>query len=464
MGPGGGRRVLAWLVGFLGLVLGLLAAGVIAAVTSEEEKAYPKAWDGRVLPLVLFVEQQRGWSFEHPVEVEFLTAAEYRERTRADEESFDKGELEDLRQAEALLRAFGLITSDVDLLETLNDLNDTGTLAYYDREEERVTVRGTDVTPELRVTLVHELTHALQEQTFGNERFDEDDDELTSGQMMAYRALMEGDADRIEQAYLDSLSAEEKEAAEEGTEDEEAAFEEQGAPPALRALSGMPYALGGTFVELLTTVAPAKLDEAFMVPPESEEQVLDPFAYLDDDKPRAVPTPPIEGLEVEDEGDFGAASLLIVLAERIDLRQALRAALGWGGDAYAAFHRDGRTCARVDVAGDTPADTEELEGALRVWAAASPEGTATVTRKADLVELESCDPGSGATASSGGSLEALGLARARTEIAVHALGTGAQPSAARCYATAVTNELDFDETSFERAFESVVELAARCRQ
>ncbi len=91
-------------------------------------------------------------------------------------------------------------------------------------------------------------------------------------------------------------------------------------------------------------------------------------------------------------------------------------------------------------------------------------GTATVTRKGDLIEFESCDPGSRATASSGGSLEALGLASARIEIAVQALSMGAEPSAAQCYATAVVNELNFDEASFERAFQSVIELAERCRE
>ncbi len=457
----GVRRVLLWLDGLL--VVGLLAAGLTAAVTFEEEKAHPDAWDSRVLPLVQFVERERGFTFKHPVHVDFLTPEEYSERTRTDEASLEKEDVEDLEQGEAMLRAFGLVTGEVDLLEIANDLSDTGTLAYYDSQEERVTVRGTDVTPDVRATLVHELTHALQDQSFDLDRFEEDED-VSSGQMAAFTALVEGDADRIELAYVDSLSDEEQKAVDEGTEDEEAQFDEEGFPQAVSALFAMPYVLGDPFVALLETVARTRVDEAFMNPPRSEEHVLDPFAYLDGDQPRAVPIPGVDGAEVLDDGDFGAASLLVVLAERIELRQALRAALGWGGDAYAVFERDGRTCARLDVGGDTPGDTDEIDAALRAWAGASPDGTASVTRKGDLVELESCDPGARAAAGSGGSLDALGLVGARTEIAVHALDEGADRSEARCYATGVVNELDLDEVSFERSLEAAMTIFERCHE
>ncbi len=461
MGPGV-RRILLWLNGFL--VIGLLAAGLTAVVTFEDEQAYPDEWDSRVLPLVQFVERERGYLFKHPVHVDFLTAAEYSERTRTDEGALEEEDVADLEQGEALLRAFGLITNEVNLLETVNDLSDTGTLAYYDSHEERVTVRGTAVAPDVRATVVHELTHALQDQHFDLDRFEEDDEDVSSGQTMAFQALVEGDADRIELAYVDSLSDEEREAVEEGTEDQGAEFADEEFPQAVSALFAMPYLLGDPFVEILETVGRTKVDEAFVNPPRSEEQVLDPFSFLDDDQPRAVPVPGADGLEAVDDGDFGAASLLVVLAERIDLRQALQAALGWGGDAYVVFERDGRTCARVDVGGDTPGDTDEIDAALRAWADASPDGTATVTRKGDLVGLESCDPGAQAASGSGSSIDAVGLASARSQIAVRALDEGANRSEARCYATGVVSELDLDEASFERSLEAAMAILERCQE
>ena len=52
-------------------------------------------------------------------------------------------------------------------------VSDGGTLAFYDPTDERVRVRGTEMTVGLEVTLVHELTHALQDQHFDLERLNE---------------------------------------------------------------------------------------------------------------------------------------------------------------------------------------------------------------------------------------------------------------------------------------------------
>ena len=464
MGPGM-RRMLLWVNGVC--VVGLLAAGLTAVFLFEEDKPYPDAWDPRVVPLVQYVERERGFTFEHPVHIDFLTPAEYSERTRADEESLEAGDVEDLEQFEALLRAFGLITNDVDLLDSVNELSDTGTLAYYDSLEERVTVRGTELTPELRATLVHELTHTLQDQHFGLDSLDEENEEVTEGRLMAFRALVEGDADRIESEYVESLSDEDQEAIGDGSEQALSELEEEGSSQALSALFALPYILGDSFVAVLDTVEHAKIDEAFLDPPKTEEQLLDPFAYLDGDQPRAVATPGTDGLEALHDGDFGAAALLVVLAERIDLRQALAAVTGWGGDAYAVFERDGRVCARVHVSGDTPRDTDELDTALKDWAAATPGGTARANRTGDVVELESCDPGAQATEGSGGSLDALMLAGARSLIAMQAIEEGFERGEARCFAASLVSELDPEEIQSEepsaRSLRTATQIALRCR-
>jgi hypothetical protein len=465
VGPGV-RRVLLWVNGVC--VIGLLAAGLAAVLLYEKEASYPDEWDARVVPLVQYVERERGFTFEHPVHIDFLTPTEYSERTRADEESLEAEDVEDLEQGEALLRAFGLITDDVDLLDSVNDLNDTGTVAYYDSIDETVTVRGTELTPDLRATLVHELTHTLQDQHFGLDTlYEEEDEDVTDGQYMAFRALVEGDADRIQAAYVESLGEADQALIDAGAEDAASELEDGDSPTALMALFATPYILGDAFVNLLDTVEHAKIDAAFVDPPKTEEQLLDPFAYLDGDQPRAVATPGTDGLEVLDEGDFGAAALLVVLAERIDPRQALAAATGWGGDAYAVFERDGRLCARVRVSGDTTADSDQLEAALRDWAAAAPGSTAGTTRTGDVVDLESCDPGPAATAGSGGSLDALILAGARSQIAAEAIDEGLDRNQARCFAAALVSELDAEEIQSEepspRSLRTATQIALRCR-
>src|SRR5262245_56655055 len=55
------------------------------------------------------------------------------------------------------------MSGDFDLLKANEDLVDAGTAAFYGPDTQRVAVRGTDMTVEVRVTLAHELTHVLQE-------------------------------------------------------------------------------------------------------------------------------------------------------------------------------------------------------------------------------------------------------------------------------------------------------------
>lgn len=40
------------------------------------------------------------------------------------------------------MRAFGLITGDVDLFAAISEFSGAGTLAYYSFEDERITIRG----------------------------------------------------------------------------------------------------------------------------------------------------------------------------------------------------------------------------------------------------------------------------------------------------------------------------------
>ena len=75
-------------------------------------------------------------------------------------------------------------------------------LAYYDQDEDRIIIRGTEISPALSVTLVHELTHALQDQHFDLDREDESED----GGDEVFRSLVEGDATRVEDGYIASLS------------------------------------------------------------------------------------------------------------------------------------------------------------------------------------------------------------------------------------------------------------------
>jgi hypothetical protein len=423
----------------------MLSAGVTVVVLRQTRQDYPKQWDPRVVALADFVQRERGALYEHPVPVDFLSPEEYSERTRTDEGTLSADDKAELEQFEGTMRALGLLAADVDLFKATNDLVDTGTLAYYDTDVHRVVVRGTEVTPGVAVTLAHELTHVLQDQIYGLDRYDGKEDKVTSGQTYAFGALVEADADRIEESYRDTLDQATKDAIDAESDAGLADFENADIPTALTSLFASPYALGDAFVAVLKATKGQSVDAVFSKPPTTEEEILDPFEYLADHGPLPVDGPTTNGAKAYDQGDFGAVSLMIVLAERIDPYRALAAATGWGGDSYAIFPKDGRTCFRLNVTGDTPGDTAELTDALSAWVAATPGGAASTSRDGDIVHLESCDPGAAAVAGTGGSEQAVQLAAARGYVAVGTLDGGATPDQARCYGSVVVNGLTQEE-------------------
>ena len=63
----------------------LLVAGVIAW-SVRDQPHIPSAWDARVAPIADFVEKERGLDFDHPVDVEFLSPADYRKAAIGDDE------------------------------------------------------------------------------------------------------------------------------------------------------------------------------------------------------------------------------------------------------------------------------------------------------------------------------------------------------------------------------------------
>jgi len=89
----------------------------------------------------------------------------------------------------ATARALGLLRGDANLREAGNTLfrrRDPGLLR---RRHQRVEVRGADLTVGRRVTIVHELTHALQDQYFDLSRQDESDSDDRNA---AFEAVVEG--------------------------------------------------------------------------------------------------------------------------------------------------------------------------------------------------------------------------------------------------------------------------------
>jgi hypothetical protein len=352
---------------------GGLAPGTDPPSTTTPPPATEAEIRGAVDDISTFVEDERGLTFREAVQVDLAGEGDFQARLLED---FDE-DADELRDDEVLLKALGMVDPELDLVASMRALLGGGVVGFYDPETHELVVRGTALTPYVRTTIAHELTHALDDQHFDLDRpeYDDADDEISFG----FSALAEGNARRVEGAYLDSLSAEEHDAAAAEEMALGSGIDVGDVPVVLIELISAPYALGETFVgSLVDTGGQAGLDAAFTAPPRTSEQVIDPSAYAEGEARVEVPAPEPPG-EVIDDGVVGQLLILLVLADEVGNDEARTAAEGWGGDRYATWRDGERWCGAVAVVGDDAAETAELRAAFADWATARAEGGVEAT-------------------------------------------------------------------------------------
>lgn len=439
------------------IVLALLAAAIVVALLvwwafiRDTGPDHPDAWDPLVVEYVDFVEEARGLEFQHPVHVDWLAEDEFSDEVTTDEEDLTAEEREETEQFEGLFRALGLLPSDLDLFEEVNRTSDSLILAFYNQDDDRVTVNGErpdEIDAELAVTIVHELTHVLQDQHFDLARTGDFD---TDGENAAFRTVVEGDASRVERAYREQLDEDDAAAL---TEGEDASLEEipDDLPSAIVAFQLSEYLLGEGFTTLVRKVGGDEaVDDALENPPLSEEQVFNPWTYLDGDDPIEVDIPELDDDEESiADGDFGVITLYVMLAERIDPQTALEAADGWGGDAYVMYEADGTTCVQVAMVGNDDADTDTIHAALDEWSANLPGDASSVSLSDGEIHLMSCDPGQDVELEMADlAVDAVSAAARRIFesywILEEVVPEGTPNEGANCFARTVARELTYEE-------------------
>jgi len=378
----------------------IVAATVLAAVPASPGLAAEAEWDSRLVPLVAQVEELRGLEFEHPVAVELLDDAEFESRVAVDRGKLDEQDRADLTRSEAQLRAMGLVAGGVDLLDSVSDLQQSGVLAYYDPKRERITVRGKALDVARRVTLVHELTHALQDQHFDLESLQRAARRARGS--AALQALVEGDASRIEAEYVGELSDGDRRKYDRWKLDTASVvggeLEGNSVPAAIVAIFQSPYVLGAPMLRILVADRDTDaVDELFRHPPRADVSYLEPRTLLDGFDGVDVATPALADGETQSGKPdvFGAFALYLTLAASGDPVRALEVADKWGGDAMVTFTRpDGTTCVRATFAGRNDRAGATIRQALEGWVAGRPD--ATVVADGSRTTLTACDPGAAA--------------------------------------------------------------------
>jgi hypothetical protein len=434
----------------LAVAIALLGSGGIAGVVVVGGRSdHPKAWDPRVTELVAFVERERGLTFEHPVRIDFLGEDAFRKLMTESETPEEVDEAE-VSSTEALLRAVGFMSGVVDVAAAGEELAGDGVVGAYIPEEERVFVRGETLDDSRRATLVHELTHVLQDQQFGIGTY-RSENGRTSGEIAAYTAAVEADAEDVEEAWIATLSEAARErldSPERGTSD---STDFKGVPEVFVELLAFPYVFGPPFLHAVEAKdGEAGRNRLFVEPPKSEEHILLPQTYLDRQPVQKVGAPGLRPGELAlsvGEGDVGMLSLLVMLAERVDFGAAWPAVQGWAGDAYVAFDRAGTTCVRADVQFDTAPQAKRFSDTFTSWAKDRP---AHAIHNERSVLFESCDPGSAAPGRAEGHVSGIqGLALREAVIKGTEAG-GIPPKAAVCITDGLLERMTADRiaTSF----------------
>jgi len=300
---------------------------------------------------------------------------------------------QELKALEVSLKAFGLIPEAMDLRLYLPELMSSQVAGFYDPEKKYLALvdlpKGGSGKNEEAVDedmiLVHELTHALQDQHFDLRRFEGHDPMSDAG--TARTALVEGDATLIMLDFKIQMSIEvmpgmdtalgaslqDTEKLMGATPDLPGMKEMAAAPVWIRDTLLFSYLQGAAFsVSVKRQGGQALLDYAFTTdPPRSTEQILHPEKWhTRRDDPIVLRFPDLAaelpGYRKVAEGEMGELSQRIFLRQGLKSReQADAAAAGWGGDRFAVYEKAGGRLVIWLTEWDGEADAGEFRTALQ---------------------------------------------------------------------------------------------------
>jgi hypothetical protein len=376
-----------------------------AAPAKVKAAPTPKAWDPRLAPLVPVTARLRGLQFKHPVAVKFLSAAAF-EKEIGGTDKPTKEEKASAERTAATLRALGLIDSKVDLVKAFNTTQTSDALAFYDFNRKEIFVRGTTIDTSHKVTLVHEMTHVLQDQYFDLPKLSKRAMDSKTGDSDAFRGLVEGDAERIEHKYLKSLSKADQAAyaKEQAAESARVKTDLKGIPDLLPFLLEAPYAFGpATLTVLDASGGRQAVDNAISGPTPGTSMFLQPGDVRSDTDVKD-PKVPSGGKRVDTSELYDAFSVYVTLAMKLDPARALKAADAVTGGRAVTFKRDNTVCYRVKLATRDEVAAGFVRMVIGEWAKQLP----TVEVDPDDVGFTACDPGAQAKAPSSKQFDALG--------------------------------------------------------
>ena len=346
-----------------------VSISVPGTASDSIDSAIVEEMHSELAELMIEAEQVRGIPFIATPSVVILDDAEFKQRV-ADVVAEELDE-EELAVDSAFLSMLGMLSPGTDLYALLIDLYAEQVAGFYDGDAEEMVVPAAPdgFTPLQKITVLHELVHALTDQHFDfNDEYEVLIDHGTGDDASAFQALIEGDATRSQFVYMQDMSPlDAVQAATEALTYDSSVLDS--VPAWMQADLMFPYDQGLVFVDAIVSAGGlAAIDEAYQEPPGTTEQILDIAKYNRREQPRdlAPPAVTLDGWDLHDEATFGEWGLKLILSESSRPGEATQAAAGWGNDIYRVFSRGGELAMAMSYIGDSERDAEELANGLIV--------------------------------------------------------------------------------------------------
>lgn len=344
--------------------------------TNQEQKISPKEAEQLfhdVDKILEFASRDSGLPIKHDVK-RLLTSRDqvvaYLEKSMAEDKDAQR-----LRRSELVLKKFGLLPRDFDLQSFLVALLREQVAGYYDAKTKTVNLLDWLDAEQQRPVLAHELTHALQDQSFDLDKWlkadtdvndqkeptaaDIEEDEVGE----ARQAVVEGQAmvtlidymlEPTGQSLLGSpqIAQALKEGMLVGTAD---SVQFKNAPLFLKESLTFPYRYGLDFeAEVLRSGGKQKaFADALTNPPRNTRQIMEPKTYLSGERLEPMRLPDFDhDFKNYDRFDIGAigefdVALLIDQYAGVEVSHALYP--HWRGGYYYAARPKGDAVAPLDV-------------------------------------------------------------------------------------------------------------------
>lgn len=362
------------------LLLALLLSTTFIAQDSKLTQPQEKEVLAKTDAVLEELRTMRGLPPPKPIHKEFRSRDQLREMlARYSREEKNQLTLEAERKT---LLKFGLIPKDFPYVKFILDLLTEQIAGFYDFRTHELNLLDTAPMDLQIPILAHELTHALQDQSFDLKKFNipaPNNDDLTE----AHETLVEGDATAMMLDFLlkpmgrsiNTLGFDVREMLEESTQmtaSSQKTFNE--APRALQTTLKAPYLYGTTFFQYFRRHNDwPKLPAVYRDPPVSMEQMMHPQKYFEQrDNPvyLSIPSPKSEfqrHWKLVDTNVLGELGMLIVLQQHLNDDNARIASEGWGGDQYQIYEDDsGRLLLLLFSTWDTPEDAVQFFNSYRV--------------------------------------------------------------------------------------------------